>query len=148
MALQPLHPLSHLFRTHVQGDDAAEELGSHAVTNGSDDVYISVPDSNPMPADLHTIKGLSYTQAFGIFKVLPLVYATLFLLTRCRGVLNTFFLVRKAQYTDLMDVLGLTTLGFLCRVMWRHFVSVCLSLSRTAHLNLCCRGLGRSSKTW
>ncbi|KAK9905079.1 hypothetical protein WJX75_009409 [Coccomyxa subellipsoidea] len=52
----------------AEGDDAAEELGSHAVTNGSDDVYISVPDSNPMPADLHTIKGLSYTQAFGIFK--------------------------------------------------------------------------------
>ncbi len=53
----------------VQEDDAAEELGSHAATNGSNDVYISVPDSNPMPADMHTIKGLSYTQAFGIYKV-------------------------------------------------------------------------------
>ncbi len=63
----------------AQGDDAAEELGSHAVTNGSDSVYISVPDSSPMPADMHTIKGLSYTQAFGIYKVISVVCVKLLL---------------------------------------------------------------------
>ncbi|BDA49669.1 hypothetical protein COCOBI_14-2890 [Coccomyxa sp. Obi] len=62
-ALQAAHSAN-----ESQEDDAAEELGSHAAMNGSNDVYISVPDSNPMPADMHTIKGLSYTQAFGIYK--------------------------------------------------------------------------------
>lgn len=64
--------------SHVQaGDDdaaaAEEELGLHAVSDGYEDGYISVPDGEPMQADLQTIKGLSYTQAFGIYKVTALV---------------------------------------------------------------------------
>jgi hypothetical protein len=60
----------------VQADDdvldAAEEedeLRPHSLSNGNEELYISVPDGEPLPADIQTIKSLSYTQAFNIYKV-------------------------------------------------------------------------------
>ena len=58
------------------GDDALAELGAAAVKQESERAYITVPDGAAMPADAQSIKGLSYTQAFAIYKV-PL------LMTRC-----------------------------------------------------------------
>jgi hypothetical protein len=51
-------------------DEAAAELGAAAVkAEEGERAYITVPDGPAMPADKQSIKGLSYTQAFGIYKV-------------------------------------------------------------------------------
>ena len=51
-------------------DDAAAELGAAAVkAEHGEHAYITVPDGAALPADKQSIKGLSYTQAFGIYKV-------------------------------------------------------------------------------
>ena len=45
------------------------ELGAAAVKQEGERAYITVPDGAAMPADMQSIKGLSYTQAFAIYKV-------------------------------------------------------------------------------
>lgn len=56
----------------AQGDeeDLEAELGAHAAAKDEHEgAYLAVPDGPTVPADKQSIKGLSYTQAFAIYKV-------------------------------------------------------------------------------